>query len=471
MAVTCSTFIKEYTKAIVEGNAAVFAGAGLSIPSGYLSWKELLRPFASEINLSIDKENDYLSVAQYYFNKHRTRSRINETILNEFTQSAKSNESANIITRLPIKTYWTTNYDHIIEDTLRQNNRKPDVKITVKNLATNLRDCDAVVYKMHGDANFPDSVVLIKDDYETYESERSLFTTVLNGDLVSKTFLFLGFSFEDPNLSTILSKIKTLLGSDVRDHYCIFEKIYQYDGEDADDYAYRKAKQSLVIDDLMRYGIQAVLIDSYSKIPSILREIEIRCNLQNVFLSGSMTSDNSKWTKSDAMEFATQISLQLVSWKYCIVSGYGLGIGSAVITGALAAIKDKQYMHVDEYLKLYPFPQPKPGEDIKALWSYYRQEMLHDCGIAVFMFGNKPDAAGKSVIASGMEEEFKIAKQKGAKIIPIASTGDAAERIYDEISKSPEEYPYLTEYWGVLKDERDPGKVAHAIRAIAMLEL
>ena len=48
-------FIKEYSKEIIEDNAAIFAGAGLSMASGFLSWKELLRDIAIELNLYVDK--------------------------------------------------------------------------------------------------------------------------------------------------------------------------------------------------------------------------------------------------------------------------------------------------------------------------------------------------------------------------------------------------------------------------------
>lgn len=41
-------FLREYIKAIRNGNAAVFAGAGLSRPSGVVVWKELLRPLPEE---------------------------------------------------------------------------------------------------------------------------------------------------------------------------------------------------------------------------------------------------------------------------------------------------------------------------------------------------------------------------------------------------------------------------------------
>jgi len=46
--------------------------------------------------------------------------------------------------------------------------------------------------------------VLTRDDYEQYhlEQSRGPFVTALSGDLVEKTFLFLGFSFTDPTSIT-----------------------------------------------------------------------------------------------------------------------------------------------------------------------------------------------------------------------------------------------------------------------------
>jgi hypothetical protein len=62
------------------------------------------------------------------------------------------------------------------------------------------------VYKMHGDIDRPDEAILTKDDYESYHVKMQPFLNALSGDLISKTFLFLGFSFTDPNLDYILSR-------------------------------------------------------------------------------------------------------------------------------------------------------------------------------------------------------------------------------------------------------------------------
>jgi hypothetical protein len=42
-------FITEYLGELVEGNVAVFAGAGLSAAAGYVDWRELIRPLSVEL--------------------------------------------------------------------------------------------------------------------------------------------------------------------------------------------------------------------------------------------------------------------------------------------------------------------------------------------------------------------------------------------------------------------------------------
>lgn len=81
-----------------------------------------------------------------------------------------------------------------------------------------------------------------------YNVTHSLVTTVLKGDLVWKTFLFFGFSFEDPNLDDILGKIKVLLGEHTREHYCLLKKVELKDFKDSDvDFQAAQVRQRLRI--------------------------------------------------------------------------------------------------------------------------------------------------------------------------------------------------------------------------------
>ena len=38
------SFVKKFSKALQEGNAAVFAGAGTSVDAGFVNWKVLSYP-------------------------------------------------------------------------------------------------------------------------------------------------------------------------------------------------------------------------------------------------------------------------------------------------------------------------------------------------------------------------------------------------------------------------------------------
>lgn len=84
-----------------------------------------------------------------------------------------------ILARLPISTYWTTNYDRLIETALKDTGKIVDVKYFTEHLATTKSRRDAVVYKMHGDVEHPHDAVLIKDDYEKYHMKRGAFINAL----------------------------------------------------------------------------------------------------------------------------------------------------------------------------------------------------------------------------------------------------------------------------------------------------
>jgi len=355
--VSVNELIRNYSKAVREGYAAVFAGAGLSRASGFVDWKTLLKPLARDIGLNIEKEDDLLAVAQYHRNERGTRASINQAIVETFNNGTEDNENINILTRLPINTYWTTNYDQLLENGLRCNNRKVEVKIDKDQLAITLPNRDAVLYKMHGDVERPADAVLTKDDYERYDIKRPLFRTALQGDLISKTFLFVGFSFEDPNLDYILSRIHTLLDENKRDHYCFFKRVQREQDESEEDFVYRKIKQDLREKDLRRYGIQAVFVNKYEEITDILRDIEIAVYKNNIFISGSAEQLDSPWNKEDTESFAYHLARELVKRNYKITTGFGLGIGSSIINGALNEIYATKYKHIDEYLCLRPFPQ------------------------------------------------------------------------------------------------------------------
>lgn len=469
MAITVNKLESIVINELQNENLAIFAGAGLSRASGYVDWKTLLADIAEELGLKIDEETDLVSVAQYYYNDHG-RQRINEEILEQFDKEAEPNENLEILAKLPIDIYWTTNYDSLIEDTLKSNRKKVDIKVSQDQLKYFRTKRDAVVYKMHGDKDHPDDAVITRDDYEAYDKTRSLFTINLKGQLIEKTFLFIGFSFEDPNLEQILSRIRVeLMGKSPKNHYCFFKKVNkeQYKNKDGtyneEKFSYDTLKQQLKIKDLERYGINTILVEEYEDVTKLLRSVFRKYKASRIFISGS-AEEYGYIGRDNSISLMHNLSKRLIKEEYHIISGFGLGVGSYIINGALDEIYSNKNKHTDKYLTLRPFPQyPSGNKSLKELWTEYRKDMISSSGICIFMFGNKKDKDAKIIHADGVVEEFNIAKEQVKFIIPISITGYSSEDIMRDIKKNLDEYWYLKDSIEVLEKEIDLDKIINEV--------
>lgn len=430
-------FIKNFVKDLDERNVAIFAGAGMSKAAGYVNWPELLSDIADEIGLSVDKEHDLISLAQYHVNHKGSNAGLAKKILEEFSEQAEESESHRILSRLPIPTYWTTNYDSLIENSLEKSFKVVDTKHSVGQLTNSKPKRDVVVYKMHGDVTFPQEAIISKSQYEGYFKTHESFITALSADLISKTFLFIGFSFTDPNLDYVLSRLR--LSAPVRDHYCFMKKVTRDPADDEELFRYKTRKQELKILDLKRYRIQTLQVDDFDSVPQILAEIERRFRKKTIFISGS-AEEYGRWERLPAQIFIHSLSKQIVSTNLRIVNGFGWGVGSAVINGALEAVYENPRKFSEDQLVMKPFPQFETGgKKLDVLWEDYRQRMISLAGIAIFLFGNKSDG-GKVISAPGVAREFKIAIEHGLIPIPVAATGYMAKEIFLEIEKDPKKF-------------------------------
>jgi len=295
------------------------------------------------------------------------------------------------------------------------------------------RGRDTVVYKMHGDQEHPDEAILTKDDYERYHRDRELYLAALSGDLVSKTFLFLGLSFSDPNLDYILGRVRVSVNQrNLRQHYALLKRVSKDDFKDEADFDYSERRQQLFVDDLKRFGIRALLIDQYDEITQILKQLYRTHRSQSVMISGA-AENYEPWSPNEAESLVRDISARLVRDGFRVVSGFGLGIGSAVIAGALDEIYANPEKTVGEYLVLRPFPQ---GEDYRAKYRKYREDIVSLAGIAIFVFGNKVDEQDRIILSPGVEEEFELAHAAGLFVVPVGTTGSMAYKLWERVMKN-----------------------------------
>jgi len=424
-AVDKRVFLKEYSRALREGDAALFVGAGISRAAGYVDWKQLLKEIAEELELDIDRETDLVALAQFHVNRRGGRDRLNQLLIDEFLEHVELTPAHHLIASLPVSTVWTTNYDDLLEVAFEAAHKRTDVKRRRDDFAVTRKRTDATIYKMHGDKTSPAEAILTKEDYETYDGTRELFTIALKSDLAKKTFLFLGVSFSDPNIMYVLGRMKQLLESNGRKHYCLLKAPNAADAYDARRFTHW-------LSDLHRYNIQPIIIDTYDEVPAILAELNRRSHLRDIFISGS-AADFSPLGEEKFRELCRQLGAELIGKGFNIVSGFGLGVGDSVIVGAMQSLRRND----DERLQLWPFPQQVPaGTDRAAFWRQYREKMMSNAGICIVLAGNKR-VADAIAPADGVRQEVEIALAQGKLVVPVGATGHVARELWEQCRAKP----------------------------------
>jgi hypothetical protein len=429
-------FITEYARWLEQGTAAFFIGAGLSRQAGYPDWRSLLKGIAGELKIDLDQEHDLAGVAQWYINKSgRQKTRIAQTIKDSFPDKAEVPQAHRIMARLPVRHIWTTNNDRLIERAWELQRRSLDVKAIKSDLSISSPWVDTTLYKMHGSVEHPSDIVIATDDYELYRQTRSGFLQVLNGHLIGMHCLFLGFSFTDPNIAHLLSIIRESMGDHTSQHYAIVRKPHKDRSKVAEQLLpYELARHAHWVNDLQRYGINCVEIEDFAEIDSILSEIEAAVARRSVFVSGSYPEDVRDDVRLHIERIATGVGQKIADQDLRLISGFGLTVGSAVIGGALGRLYAHRVPSLDRSLCLRPFPQVTPeGFEDAAFRRRYREDMIQQAGICVFLSGAKHGAQGLE-LAQGVIEEYEIARALGKVIIPVASTGGAAADIWTRLA-------------------------------------
>ncbi|MFD2609041.1 SIR2 family protein [Deinococcus taklimakanensis] len=462
-------FIRKIADEIADGNLAIFAGAGLSVASGGVTWSNLLKDAADELGLDIEREGDLISLTQFYVNsKNNNRGGLAQHIYNKLNlRDAAPNINHEILARMPITDYWTTNYDNLIETALERENKLPDVKSDVSQFLRTVRGRDAIVYKMHGDIENPNRVIITRRDFESYHETHTQFINTLYGDLTTKTFLFVGLSFTDPNLFYVLSRVRVKYELDQREHYAVIKKFSEEDFKTKDEFDYANVRQELFIKDLVNYNISVFLIDEHKDLTELLREIERRYKRNAIFLSGS-AHEYGIHTVEDAAQILEFVIDNQFKNKRRIINGYGLGFGDLVIGAAVRKIANTPFRSLQDYITIRPFPQQTPqGEDLGKLWTSYRKDMISRAGIAVFMYGNKLKD-GLTIDANGVYEEFQICRENGVIVVPVGATGFITQKIWQEVDRNFEEYygsqpQSFRDAFSSLNDSGTPEEIAQRV--------
>lgn len=454
----------DYAAAMTDRHAALFIGAGMSRDSGYVNWKGLLRECAIELGLDVDQEHDLPAVAQYYVNR-RDRVFLNKALISEFDKPGAHTENHKIIARLPIPTIWTTNFDRLLEEAVTASGKTIAIKSSDDDIGVGKKK-DVVLYKMHGDVLNPGKIIICRNDYERYPRSHPLFQNTLEGDLLSKTFLFLGFSFNDPNLNYVLGHLRTLLDNNSsRIHYAVMRRV-RFDAHNSNkleaqrEFDRKRSKQDLQIENLHHYRIETLLIDEHREVTDVLNAIEQEYFKKTICVLGAF-EEFGNFTQDRLANLCREMVSRLIDREFKLVTDLGRNVGDSIVEGALLKLHGRPESTIEQHLILRPFAQHFPGQRTPtALNRGPRDALIAKCGVAIFIGGTGADC-------NQLLDDFESAKKLKKILIPLPGTGVASEQIWQAIrqdfhafypnSVSPELFKQLND------SDLDNGKLLDAV--------
>ncbi|WP_326592131.1 SIR2 family protein [Streptomyces brevispora] len=232
-----------------RGNGVLFAGAGLSMGAGLPDWAGLISGLRDELP-GCPPDSDHRDVASYYeleFGRNRLVQRIRDQL---DTLNLRPTRVHHALAELPVPLIVTTNFDDLIEQTYRAD-QKPYSTVTRAIDAGFWSNDRTQIVKIHGDLAIPESIVITSGDYEGVTTDRPALVRLLGATLQTRTVLFVGYSVNDPDLRTLLTQLRQETGDHRRNLYSI-----QFDAP------------PLAVKDLERRGVRVINISLAGRSPS-----------------------------------------------------------------------------------------------------------------------------------------------------------------------------------------------------------
>ncbi|HEX8601060.1 MAG TPA: SIR2 family protein [Pseudoduganella sp.] len=198
----------ELTRKFASGKGAVFVGAGMSMGADLPSWNELVTPLQDK--LTHLKAGDQYSPEQIagWYEVHESRETMIDFLKKQLSRDCVPTECHRLLARLPVDLFFTTNFDNLLELSL------PDAEVVYNDVDFSMLDAPRKrqLIKVHGDFRDSKSIVFTRSDYDHYLEDRPTISELIRLTLVQRAVLFLGYSFNDRNLTTILAQVGRRLG-------------------------------------------------------------------------------------------------------------------------------------------------------------------------------------------------------------------------------------------------------------------
>lgn len=203
--------------AINTNKLVVFAGAGISIDANVPSWGSLIDEIKNELDLP-DNENDYLKIAQIYFNDRNEKEYLEKIRKSLGHKKLRYNAIHEELFELNPEHILTTNFEDLLEQVITKNSLPYSIIREDKDLPYS--NNTKLLVKIHGDLD-TGNLVFREDDYLGYSQNHPLLDSFIKSIFSTKVVLFIGYSFNDYNLKQIVQYVRNILGNNFQNAYLL----------------------------------------------------------------------------------------------------------------------------------------------------------------------------------------------------------------------------------------------------------
>lgn len=155
-----------------------------------------------------ETHGDYLALAEYYLVEQGHIGGLRSWLDKEWHENRDIGKSAvhELIVKLDFPIIYTTNYDSWIERAFDHHGKPYHKVVNVGDLSRALNTKTQIV-KFHGDFEDDSSIVLSETSYFDRLSLESPLDVKLRSDLLGRSVLFIGYSFQDINMRLMLYRL------------------------------------------------------------------------------------------------------------------------------------------------------------------------------------------------------------------------------------------------------------------------
>jgi len=190
-----------------EKELALFIGAGVSMGAGLKSWSDLLKHLLEPVEKAADlhrfKALDLRDQAAIVQRRYVSPDAFKAALLRLFDGNEKYALAHGLLASLNTRENVTTNYDTLFEEACTTDRRKctilPYQPVT---------DQGRWLLKLHGSIDFPEDIVLTREDFMSLPERAGALFGVVQAMLMTHHMLFIGYSLSDDTFHQVMHEVR-----------------------------------------------------------------------------------------------------------------------------------------------------------------------------------------------------------------------------------------------------------------------